>query len=78
MVRTEVKTIKIRPYKGKKIRDPRTGKPLPHDRDVAVIPNSYWLRRLRDKDVYEVKGGSKKSEPKSKKKSSSEEKVRAE
>lgn len=66
--------IMIRPAEGKKIRDPRNGKPLPADRDMRVELGSYWLRRLKDGDVYEVKekkASKKKPEPKKK---SSEEK----
>lgn len=46
-----MKQIKIRPIDGKRIRDPRDGRVLPADRTTVVSPNSYWQRRLRDKDV---------------------------
>lgn len=47
--------IKIKPAKPDLIvRDPDTGKPLPAAGDIKP-KNSYWLRRLRDSDVVEVK-----------------------
>ncbi len=51
--------IKIKPNNGLIVRDPLTGKPLVAEGEEKPR-NSYWLRRLRDKDVVLVSKGGKK------------------
>lgn len=48
-----MKTLRILPANGLKIRDPRNGNPLPSDRTTSVPANQYWLRRLQSGDVLE-------------------------
>ena len=55
--------LKIKVVEGKKIRDPKTGAPLPTDRAVTVDGVSYWLRRIKAGDVVLV-DDAKKQEPK--------------
>ncbi len=51
--------FKVKPnQKGLLVRDPETRKPL--DANGEVKPrNTYWLRRIQDKSVVEVKGKAK-------------------
>lgn len=46
-------TLIIKPAKGVKVRDPKTGEHLP-EAGAEVIKNRYWLRRLGDGDVVET------------------------
>lgn len=46
-------TLYIKPAKGVKVRDPRSGEHLP-ETGAEVIKNRYWLRRLGDGDVVET------------------------
>jgi len=42
--------MKVRPREGCQVFDPRTQIPLPAE-GAEVPRSSYWLRRLRDRDV---------------------------
>ncbi len=66
--------LRIKPLNGLKIRNPKDGRPLPADRTTVVVSNSYWQRRLRDKDVVEVVAAAKKAKPKEEKKQKVEKK----
>ena len=44
-----MRTMRIRPVGGARVRDPETGALLTEPRDVAC--STYWMRRLRDGDV---------------------------
>lgn len=47
-------TLNLKPREGVQVRDPRNAEPLP--KEGARVPrNAYWLRRLRDGDVTEVR-----------------------
>lgn len=46
--------IKVKPVQGAVVRDPETKKLLAASGEMKP-QNSYWLRRLRDGDVEEVK-----------------------
>ena len=56
----------IRPKEGLKVRNPLNGLPLPADRNTAVYPTQFWLRRLKDGDVEESKAEEKKVSKKKK------------
>lgn len=47
--------LSIRPREGLKLKDPATGRMLVPDRNTMVDANQFWYRRLRDKDVVEMK-----------------------
>lgn len=49
-----MKTFFIKPQKGLTVRDPETREPLKADGEEKPR-NTYWLRRLRDKDVAKMK-----------------------
>lgn len=54
MKKTEQPTFKIKPAKGLVVRDPETHDPLKAAGEIKPR-NAYWLRRLSDKSVVEVK-----------------------
>ncbi len=43
--------IEIKPAKGRRVRDPRTGHPFPDDVWTRLPKTFYILRRIRDKDL---------------------------
>jgi hypothetical protein len=45
--------LSLKAAEGRKVRDPRTGELVPHDRYVRKPKISHWLRRLKDGDVIE-------------------------
>lgn len=45
--------LHVRPAPGRRVTDPRTGRPLP-ERGARVPATQYWHRRLADGDVVEV------------------------
>ncbi len=53
-----MKTIKVKPKEGLMVRDPETREPLKSAGEVKPR-NSYWLRRLKEQDVLEVKSAAK-------------------
>jgi len=56
------KQFRIKVAEGRKIRDPKTGSPLPQDRAIQVDATSYWMKRISKGDVVLV--DEKKVEPK--------------
>ncbi|WP_373020734.1 DUF2635 domain-containing protein [Thiomicrorhabdus sp.] len=46
--------FKIKPAQGMKVRDPETMKPLKTSGETKPR-NEYWLRRIADKSVVEIK-----------------------
>lgn len=56
--------ITVKPADGRRVVDPQTRKPLPAE-GAEVERSVYWLRRINDGDVTEVKA-SKASAPKTK------------
>ena len=50
-------TITVKPAHDRRVVDPATRKPLPAD-GAEVERSVYWLRRLREGDVTEVKAAS--------------------
>jgi hypothetical protein len=57
------KMLSIRAKQGLMIRNPLDGKVLPADRNTRVDESQYWLRRLKDGDVYEASEEPKKIDP---------------
>ena len=53
-----MKTMFVKPNEGRRVRDPRTGKPIP-EKGLKVPVDKFWMRRLADDDVSEVKGAEK-------------------
>lgn len=51
---TTLKKVYVRPVEGRRIRDPKTAKPLPAE-GGAVVWDSFWARRKRDGDVEVLK-----------------------
>jgi len=51
-------TMKIKPAEGLIVRDPDTRRPLAAKGEVKP-KNAYWMRRLRDGDVVEITGSTK-------------------
>ena len=47
-------TIKVKPKKGLLVRDPKSRKPL-EEAGEEKPRDTYWLRRLKDESVIEVK-----------------------
>ncbi|WP_375751605.1 DUF2635 domain-containing protein [Vibrio sp. HN007] len=52
-----MKTIKVKPKKGLMVRDPETREPLKSAGEEKPR-NTYWLRRIKDESVVEVKASS--------------------
>lgn len=50
-----MRTMYVKPEKGRRIRDPRTGQPIP-EKGLNVPVDKFWMRRLADYDVSEVEG----------------------
>ncbi|WED23519.1 DUF2635 domain-containing protein [Vibrio sp. JC009] len=49
-----MKTFKVKPKKGLLVRDPQTREPLKATGETKPR-NTYWLRRIQDESVTEVK-----------------------
>ena len=45
-----MQTMYVKPAPGLRVRDPRTGQPLPAQGAETPV-SGYWVRRLRDGDV---------------------------
>lgn len=65
-----MRLMRVKPTDGKKIRDPKNGRVLSSERSIVVPYTSYWRRRLKDKDIYEVSEKVEKPKPKIKVKKS--------
>lgn len=46
----ETETLHVKPAEGLTVLDPETRQPLPAE-GATVANNTYWARRLRDRDV---------------------------
>lgn len=49
-----MQTIRVKPATALQVRDPATAQPIPAE-GAEVARNGYWLRRLAEGDVTEVK-----------------------